>query len=774
MKKTNKFLSLLALALVMVGCSDDLAPDTMKVGNETIKLSDQEIKFDVAANAVATRAGYADYELKTTDIEADGFGVFASYTGKEHYVNTTVTPNFMYNQKVDKTSGEWSYAPVKYWPATETFAGGISDEQYISFFAYAPYTEVANFEYPERTNCIAGFSESHDEGDPWLIYVLSPDPWDLVTSAETGNAADDGDGQVDLLYGQYDNGTDFVPMYDVTKPKLAESTKYTKFSFRHALGVVGNTVRIAFKDADAQTAFANKKVLVKKVVINYKNLTRKAQLVLNSAGSPNWKPIISGEVTTERSITIEGTQIPAKIRAAASKKEAFDAYTDADITGITKVGDPNDETTYFNLETLKPLFYIPYQVSEQPQQAEVILTYQVIGDGMEPYDGVATSTINLTTDANEVNNLNLLISDKLEYDNLIYPQIGDPYFSDGTWGANPHAYGSVPIGIVGYLGNDIPDAEHGLIISIRDARMPNFDPSNAAIPDWVKSLNVFDWLTGPTATLFDFNYHDVHYTEYGRNLSERNAFIMWYNQYANDLDKDNLIRATYFSHGGEIYDGSALDTYSAAYDDVEGEQHTKKMLERWYATGSENLYPRQDAAYLCSQYEDEGVGAKGNWYMGSFGEWVRIFDACAEQSGLTPVNVVTTAAQADAIVSVVTYDKTDPNFTTGRYYITATGINDRLLMPADGNLAPTKGINNWIQIVASHFAPDTHNFKYDFLGTECTYWTSSQAASYYSYAFRLQFEQQCLMFYGNNEPKARVEKAWDYAEACRVRPLLKF
>ena len=223
-------------------------------------------------------------------------------------------------------------------------------------------------------------------------------------------------------------------------------------------------------------------------------------------------------------------------------------------------------------------------------------------------------------------------------------------------------------------------------------------------------------------------------------------------------------------HGG-LFDGSAVTTYSEAYDDVNGEQHTKAMLEKWNATASENTYPRQDAAYLCSQYEDEGVGAKGSWYMGSFGEWVRIFDACAEKSGLTAA--VANDAQANAIVPVTTYDASDADFATGRYYITETTDNNRLLMPKDGNVYPNAGINNWIQITAKRFAPTSHNLDYDFLATECTYWTSTQSAGYYTYVYRMQFKQQCLNFY-NSGDKARVENDWNGGEACHVRPILKF
>lgn len=58
--------------------------------------------------------------------------VFASFTGADNWSPTKNTPNFMYKQLMEKTAGgEWTYTPLKYWPATR---------DKISFFAYAPTT----------------------------------------------------------------------------------------------------------------------------------------------------------------------------------------------------------------------------------------------------------------------------------------------------------------------------------------------------------------------------------------------------------------------------------------------------------------------------------------------------------------------------------------------------------------------------------------------------------------------------------------------------------
>lgn len=84
----------------------------------------------------------------TTDIDArevasptiTNMSVYAYYTGSsswEAYNKTSVTPNFMSNQKIAKSenSDTWTYSPIKYWPNT------VNDK--ISFFAYTPFEETS-------------------------------------------------------------------------------------------------------------------------------------------------------------------------------------------------------------------------------------------------------------------------------------------------------------------------------------------------------------------------------------------------------------------------------------------------------------------------------------------------------------------------------------------------------------------------------------------------------------------------------------------------------
>lgn len=112
------------------------------------------------------------------------FGVFASYTKDAVWSNQT--PNFMFNQKVARTSvgADWAYSPKKYWPTTQ------GDQ--ISFWAYAPYETADNGIEVTSTNTATT--------TPTIEYSLTGDLSklaDFVTDVEmnvTKSASTDPDG----------------------------------------------------------------------------------------------------------------------------------------------------------------------------------------------------------------------------------------------------------------------------------------------------------------------------------------------------------------------------------------------------------------------------------------------------------------------------------------------------------------------------------------------------------------------------------------------------
>jgi len=201
-----------------------------------------------------------------------GFGVFAAYTGLHKYSDSNVTSDFLYNQQVKlNSSSVWSYEPVVYWPNGEGDAGAPSgaNPHYVSFFAYAPYSNAVdtNPSANPAGYSIPSFSYAHEHTDPWLTYRLHTD----VSK------------QVDLLYA--------TPLLDQTKPATGGRLKFT---FSHALACVGDKVTV--KAAQAMT--------LKKVTVTYR-LTDKGRLILNSSGGqPNWRPIMSENFLTERKLTL--------------------------------------------------------------------------------------------------------------------------------------------------------------------------------------------------------------------------------------------------------------------------------------------------------------------------------------------------------------------------------------------------------------------------------------------------------------------------------------
>lgn len=76
------------------------------------------------------------------DDSHESMGVFAYTTQTGLFSVTNVSETAMANQKMHRTKelddifGEWSYSPVRFWPASES--------EKMSFFAYAPFHTAAN------------------------------------------------------------------------------------------------------------------------------------------------------------------------------------------------------------------------------------------------------------------------------------------------------------------------------------------------------------------------------------------------------------------------------------------------------------------------------------------------------------------------------------------------------------------------------------------------------------------------------------------------------
>jgi len=730
----KKFLSIFAASLLLAACSNDLVDDTTSGGANGGDAIDFGVSIEgvseIATRAVADAYGF----IGTVDqLPNQQMGVFASYTGVRSYETTTAKPNFMWNQVLTYNTAEtrWDYNPAKYWPN--------STDDHLTFFAYAPYVKTPDVDKPWKTYNIAEITNADEEGNPSLVYCLSPDPF-----REQKNASDEyiyDMGQTELFYGTNpQSGGPGTVMKDLLRPDVG---KKVSIQLNRALACAGSDFTLTM-NSDVLTTLgggtANCKLYIDSIAIDYKNLTSKARLDLYSNSRPNWKPIISGEFHTNRHVLISRKDIIAVGRGIESAQSGLEEYySDATIKGV-------EAGEVYTLKTDRGLFYIPLQVGTEPQKAEITLYYQILSDLYDPYHGTAKATYNLKEEAGKAEPIKLVITKNVDYARVFKPQIGDAYFSDGTWGKNPHADGAKPIGVVGYLGEDIKCkdgsmAPHGLVVALRDGRTANFNFANATINSYDQT-KVQDLMTAnPT-------------------WSKAYTWSYYYNNVLTDKQRLLYEKACYFSFGGAFYD--AFASFKDAYDDVDGEKHTSDLMEKFYADGYEVIRPRQDAAYLCAMYEAEGVGERGKWHLGTFGEWVRIFDAVAKVS--------IPSYGGDHIAKLTQ----DGNLVEGDlYYTSATTSNERLLMPASGNTVHT-GLNNWIQIVASYNAEVGHFIPYDLMDTEVTYWTSTQAANYYTYSFRMRWKEQDISFYGNNHFRARVDHEWNSREACLVRPILTF
>ena len=227
-----------------------------------------------------TRAGQAG-NMTTSTIATQGFGVFAYNTGSATLSDATTfatyKPDFMYNQKV--TSGDagstWSYTPLKYWPNgidagnsansnSPSVTATESGIQYLSFFAYGPYTDKVTVSATDY-NLKPTAGTFHDGSDNEYVTAVSNEAFGILSLTSNGTAGDpkityrfkydSGNSKydisetnnVDLLWGlrndnSYDeaDGTDNTAAtnYNINLTKQT-TTEKVNFLFKHALAKIG-------------------------------------------------------------------------------------------------------------------------------------------------------------------------------------------------------------------------------------------------------------------------------------------------------------------------------------------------------------------------------------------------------------------------------------------------------------------------------------------------------------------------------------------------------
>lgn len=229
--------------------------------------------------AATSRAGFVgeitDTELKS-DAKADGFGVFAYFTGNTNYPNVTADPtpapgtvdantnkpNFMYNQQVawNSTSSLWGYTPLKYWPndfanTAVDVPGATGSTTYggkLSFFAYAPYVTKAAAD--GTGTGIISMSDNNVAGNPTVTYKMASTGknvdilWGTCPTDATGNynVAPSGTQTGGYVWGN-EGSPATIKNYgktnvNLTKQKTDDTeadAEKVNFLFKHALAKVG-------------------------------------------------------------------------------------------------------------------------------------------------------------------------------------------------------------------------------------------------------------------------------------------------------------------------------------------------------------------------------------------------------------------------------------------------------------------------------------------------------------------------------------------------------
>jgi len=289
MKKNiiNSIFGLAVASLMLTACS---SADDAVTQSPAAAIDDNAINFGAYLNRNTTRGGWAG-ELTTAKLQTDanGFGVLAYFTDNQPYT-INATPNFMYNQQVTFVPGDpgdpsdqdhWTYSPLKYWP--NEFGDGANSEgmDRLSFFAYAPYTEVSTVTGEATTNAeygITGMTRSTENGYPKVRYAASFDPTK----------------RVDLCWA--------APLRNQVKQAVDGSVD---FEFNHALASLNVQIDALFDETAPGTGAldANTRIWVRSVTFD--GFAIKGELNLNNDNPyPEWNNLYSNLPLSGEPVTI--------------------------------------------------------------------------------------------------------------------------------------------------------------------------------------------------------------------------------------------------------------------------------------------------------------------------------------------------------------------------------------------------------------------------------------------------------------------------------------
>ena len=361
----TKYLILAAASLALAACTKQETPAPAELS------APAAISFDGYLNrGVATRSGAAGL-MDATLLQAQGFGVFGYYTDFNAY-DDQATPNFMYNQKVTYSGGNWEYAPVKYWP-NEYGDKALSDDiDKVSFFAYAPYVEVtpSTGKVEDATFGIAGMNRNSASGDPILKYIGSFDPaksvdlcWGVAATADAAawSIVQTGAAQTPAIAAG-------KPWIDVQRPADPTAGQKLKFTFEHALSQLNVQIDAdvdVTDHAETPDLADGTKIYVRS--ISFTGLAMKGALNLNNsiADKAEWldyagiNDISAGEAFVLYDGRKDGREGVAGATASNEKSLGLNEVIISD-DGNTKAGVTATPVNLFQSNTLTaPIYVIP-------------------------------------------------------------------------------------------------------------------------------------------------------------------------------------------------------------------------------------------------------------------------------------------------------------------------------------------------------------------------------------------------------------------------------
>ena len=351
--KKNYIMGVIACAaLTMTSCSND------EIGGNNTKQGDP-IEFGV-------------YLGRDAQDSRGTIGVSAYYL-------TSVTPDFMYNQAVNKSGDAWTYSPVKYWPTMENYG--------ITFYAYAPHTEDANGFIKLQDNNVTGvpvINVSLPTGDNADLKQMV----DFVTDEEFYQMKTNGNNKSDKITFTFNHKMTRIGLKanvskDVYNTDAANKTKVVIRSIElNAGGEFYTSAKYKYTEHDIYTGKSNPELWY----------GREGDVKLNLKSILNWSDdwtikdkVIDNSDAKNKGIALEGTSavnlfnenqylflIPAKDKTNGLKANTTSATITYDI--ITE--DSNLEDGYSKTSATKTV-YLPAGIMQQGKAYNLTFTIAV-------------------------------------------------------------------------------------------------------------------------------------------------------------------------------------------------------------------------------------------------------------------------------------------------------------------------------------------------------------------------------------------------------------